>query len=145
MRVLRSMRILAAAAGLTLALSSMGWAQSNSGQATGSHTGQGTGPFSGQSSTTGRASTQSQTPTLPSIVPPDMEPPPKMEQDQAKLRNVDRQKQLVLETQKLLALATELKDDVDKSNKDTLSLDVVRKAEEIEKLARSVKEKMKGS
>ena len=39
----------------------------------------------------------------------------------------------------------ELKSQVDKSNKDTLSLDVVRKADEIEKLARSVKEKMKGS
>ena len=68
-----------------------------------------------------------------------------MEQDQARARNVDRQKQLVLDTQKLLALANELKSDVDKSTKDTLSLDVVRKAEEIEKLAHSVKEKMKGS
>jgi nitric oxide reductase activation protein len=68
-----------------------------------------------------------------------------MEQDQAKLRNVDRQKQLVSDTDKLLALANELKVDVDKSNKDTLSLDVIRKADEIEKLAHSVKEKMKGS
>ncbi len=47
--------------------------------------------------------------------------------------------------QKLLSLANELKADVDKSSKDTLSLDVVRKADEIEKLAHSVKEKMKGS
>ncbi len=61
------------------------------------------------------------------------------------MRNLDRQKQLVLDTQKLLALANQLKSDVDKSNKDTLSLDVIRKADEIEKLARSVKEKMKGS
>ncbi len=61
------------------------------------------------------------------------------------MRNLDRQKQLVLDTQKLLALANQLKSDVDKSNKDTLSLDVIRKAEEIEKLAHSVKEKMKGS
>jgi hypothetical protein len=74
-----------------------------------------------------------------------MGPPPQMEQDQAKMRNVDRQKQLVSDTQKLLALANELKTDVDKSNKDTLSLDVIRKADEIEKLAHSVKEKMKGS
>ena len=44
-----------------------------------------------------------------------------------------------------MALANELKSQVDKSNKDTLSLDVVRKADEIEKLAHSVKEKMKGS
>ena len=68
-----------------------------------------------------------------------------MVQEQAKMRNLDRQKQLVLDTQKLLALANQLKSDVDKSNKDTLSLDVIRKADEIEKLARSVKEKMKGS
>ena len=69
---------------------------------------------------------------------------PQLEQDQAKLRNKDRQKQLVADTQKLLALATELKTDVDKSNKDTLSMDVIKKADEIEKLAHSVKERMKG-
>lgn len=68
-----------------------------------------------------------------------------MENDQAKMRNNERQKQLVSDTQKLLALANELKEDVDKSNKDTLSLDVIKKADEIEKLAHSVKEKMKGS
>jgi hypothetical protein len=50
----------------------------------------------------------------------------------------------VEDTTKLLALANELKVAVDKSNKDTLSLDVVRKADEIEKLAHSVKERMKG-
>jgi hypothetical protein len=61
------------------------------------------------------------------------------------MRSVDRQKQLVLDTQRLLALANELKADVDKSNKDMLSLDVIRKADEIEKLAHTVKEKMKGN
>jgi hypothetical protein len=66
-----------------------------------------------------------------------------MELSQAKMRNTERQKQLVEETQKLLSLANELKADVDKSNKDTLSLEVVRKADEIEKLAHNVKEKMK--
>ena len=65
--------------------------------------------------------------------------------DQEKARNDDRQKRLVADTQKLLALATELKADVDKTNKDTLSVDVVKKADEIEKLAHSVKEKMKGT
>jgi nitric oxide reductase activation protein len=79
------------------------------------------------------------------MVPGDMGPSPAMAQEQAKMRNVDRQKQLVSDTQKLLALANELKSDVDKSNKDTMSLDVIRKADEIEKLAHSVKEKMKGS
>lgn len=69
----------------------------------------------------------------------------KLEHDQAKLRNIDRQKQIVADTQKLVELANELQSDVQKSNKDTLSLDVIRKADEIEKLAKSVREKMKGS
>jgi hypothetical protein len=69
----------------------------------------------------------------------------KMEAEQAKMRNAGRQKQLVEDTQKLLALANELKTDVDKSTKDTMSLDVIRKADEIEKLAHNVKERMKGN
>ena len=84
-------------------------------------------------------------PALPPIVPPGEGPSPSMEASQARLRNADRQKQLVLDTQKLLTLANELKVEVDKSTKDTMSLDVIRKADEIEKLAHSVKEKMKGS
>ena len=63
---------------------------------------------------------------------------------QAIAMNNDRQKKLVADTEKLLALANELKMDVDKSSKDTLSLDVIKKADEIEKLAHSVKERMKG-
>jgi hypothetical protein len=62
-----------------------------------------------------------------------------------RLRNSERQKSLVDDTSRLLSLANELKAEVDKSSKDTLSLDVIRKADEIEKLAHSVKEKMKGS
>jgi hypothetical protein len=61
-----------------------------------------------------------------------------------KARNVDRQKQLQRDTDKLLSLAKELKDQVDKSNKDMLSVDVVKKAAEIEKLAKSVKDRMRG-
>ena len=68
----------------------------------------------------------------------------KMDKGQERQINDDRQKRLVEDTTKLLALANELKAAVDKSNKDTLSLDVVRKADEIEKLAHSVKERMKG-
>jgi len=63
---------------------------------------------------------------------------------QAILRNDQRQKDLVRDTQKLYALAGQLKTDVAKSNKDILSIDVIKKADEIEKLAKSVKEKMKG-
>jgi hypothetical protein len=63
---------------------------------------------------------------------------------QEKMRNNDRQKRLVADTDKLLVLATDLKTQVDKSTKDTLSVDVIKKADEIEKLAHSVKERMKG-
>jgi hypothetical protein len=61
-----------------------------------------------------------------------------------KARQADRQQQLVKDTDKLLDLAKQLKEQVDKSNKDTLSIDVVKKAAEIEKLAKSVKDRMRG-
>jgi hypothetical protein len=66
------------------------------------------------------------------------------EEKQAKLRNEDRQKRLIADTDKLLQLATELHNDVGKTDQHILSLDVVRRADEIEKLAHSVKERMKG-
>jgi nitric oxide reductase activation protein len=69
---------------------------------------------------------------------------PHRNEQQEKMRNNDRQKRLVADTDKLLALATDLKAQVDKSTKDTLSVDVIKKADEIEKLAHSVKERMKG-
>jgi hypothetical protein len=63
---------------------------------------------------------------------------------QQKMRVSERQKQLVADTDKLLALTTALKEQVDESDKNILSLDMVKKAEEIEKLAHSVKERIKG-
>ena len=60
-----------------------------------------------------------------------------------KRRNDARQEEIVKDTNKLLTLATELKTDVDKTSKDTLSIDVIKKADEIEKLARTVKDRMK--
>jgi len=42
-------------------------------------------------------------------------------------------------------LATELKAEMDKSSKDMLSLSVMRKADEIEKLARKVRAEMRAS
>jgi hypothetical protein len=62
----------------------------------------------------------------------------------AKKRNLQRQEDIKKDTDKLLSLATELKQDVDKTDENTLSVDVIKKAEEIEKLAHTVKEKMKG-
>ena len=70
--------------------------------------------------------------------------PPSVLARQAKARDDDRQKQLVNDTNKLLQLATELKTEVDKTNKNVLSVDVIKKADEIEKLAKNVKDRMKG-
>jgi hypothetical protein len=65
--------------------------------------------------------------------------------DMEKKLNEQRELNLKKDTEKLLELATELKQYVDKTNENTLSMDVIKKAEQIEKLAKSVKEKMKGS
>jgi hypothetical protein len=68
----------------------------------------------------------------------------KMEHDREKKFNEERQADLKRDTDKLLQLATQLKHAVDKSSENTLSLDVIKKAGEIEKLAKSVREKMRG-
>jgi hypothetical protein len=57
--------------------------------------------------------------------------------------NAERKKQIADDSARLLKLAADLKAEVDKSTKDTLSLNVIRLADEIENLARDVKEKMK--
>lgn len=69
----------------------------------------------------------------------------RIERDMAKKANQLRQVQLQRDAATLLKLATELKQYVDKTNEYTLSLEVVKKSEEIEKLAHSVKEKMKAN
>lgn len=66
-----------------------------------------------------------------------------MRETQAKARNDERQKRLVSDTDKLLALATQLHADVAKTDRNILSLDVVRRCEELEKLAHAIKERMK--
>jgi len=67
-----------------------------------------------------------------------------IEHDMAKKAAKERVAALKSDTDKLLKLSVELKAYVDKSDENVLSLDVIKKAEEIEKLARSVKDKMKG-
>jgi hypothetical protein len=47
--------------------------------------------------------------------------------EQQKMRIAERQKQLVADTDKLLSLTTALKEQVSESNKDILSLDMVRR------------------
>jgi hypothetical protein len=56
-----------------------------------------------------------------------------------------RQKQLADDTAKLLTLANELKVEINKSSKDTLSLSVIKKAEQVEKLAHKVRDEMRDS
>jgi hypothetical protein len=65
------------------------------------------------------------------------------QEEAAKQRNEARQERLVADTDKLLQLAQDLKAEVDKSDKNTLSVGVIKKAEEIEKLAKGVKTRMK--
>lgn len=57
--------------------------------------------------------------------------------------NAERKRQISDDSARLLKLATELKTEVEKTSKDTLSLSVIHKAEDIEKLAHSVQQKMK--
>lgn len=76
--------------------------------------------------------------------PPEDEATIRMRKDMAKKANIERHESLKRDTDRLLDLAQQLKNQVDKSNENQLSLDVLKKAEEIEKLAHNVKEKMKG-
>ena len=71
--------------------------------------------------------------------------PPQVQKEMAKRANEQRQAELKRDTERLLKLSTELKDYVEKTNENMLSLEVIKKAEEIEKLAHSVKTKMRGN
>ena len=91
-------------------------------------------------------------PTLPAFLtnPPDKNAQMEMNERQQEQRkqnfeaaNVERKRQIAEDSANLLKLAVELKAEVDKTNKDVLSITVIRKADAIEKLARQVKEKMK--
>ena len=97
------------------------------------------------------ASSAQKTSSPPPTPRPDIASP--MEEDDARARITsdmakkaakERVAALKHDTDKLLRLSVELKESVDKSDENVLSLDVIKKAEEIEKLARSVKDKMKG-
>ena len=67
-----------------------------------------------------------------------------MQKHAAKLRNQERFAKIKKDTDHLLELATQLKQSVDEAGDQTLSLEVIRKAEQIEKLARQVRQKMVG-
>jgi len=61
-------------------------------------------------------------------------------------QEVDKQNQqeIRLEVQRLYAMATELKDEVDRTNSNAiLSLSVVKRAQDIEKLAKQIRDRAK--
>jgi hypothetical protein len=88
-------------------------------------------------------------PPLPSQVPAQrrgaaQEPmEEKWERDRKKSMNKERQADLKKDTDRLLQLATELKQYVDKTNENMLSLEVLKKTDEIEKLSKRIRDKMK--
>jgi hypothetical protein len=96
-----------------------------------------------------------QAPTVPDLNPPAVSSQanllpvvsPQMHESPAKTpadaMSAERRRQIAVDSAQMLKLATELKAEVDKTNKDTLSVAVVRKAGQIEHLAHGVKEKMK--
>jgi hypothetical protein len=95
---------------------------------------------------------QQQPPVPPPLQPPgtpgrENEPnvPPEIQKEMEKKANEQRHAELKRDTDRLLKLSTELKDYVDKTNQNVLSVDVIKKADEIEKLAHSVKTKMRGN
>lgn len=104
------------------------------------------GVVSGAENTASAAIPASQSSTDPQYGPRRNQQSPdeaKIERDMAKKRNKERQQKLKEDTDKLLKLATELKQYVDKTNDEILSIEVLKKTDEIEKLAKSVREKMK--
>jgi hypothetical protein len=66
-----------------------------------------------------------------------------MRAEQKKMIQIEQQKQLKADTDKLVALTAALKEQVDSADKNVLSLDMLKKAEQIEKLAHNVKERIK--
>jgi hypothetical protein len=87
---------------------------------------------------------QPRTPSVRGTTPSDEDGDPmarQMAEQLATKRNGQRQKQIVDDTAKLLQLAQQLKEEVNKGKADDAMF--MKKAEEIEKLAKSVKEKMR--
>jgi hypothetical protein len=63
--------------------------------------------------------------------------------ERAKAMDADRRKRLAADVDRLVSLTNELKSDIDKTTKDQLSLEVIKKAQEIEKLAHDVQNRLK--
>ncbi len=83
----------------------------------------------------------------PGALNDDLSTDPKQQMHQAMIARgmAERQAQLRSDTEKLVALTAELKQHVDKAGVNILSMDVIRKAQEIQKLAKSVQDKMRNA
>ena len=92
----------------------------------------------GVASLGGTPAAQGRAPVPPPPTPAEIE----MQRRMAKQRNQERFAKIRKDTDQLLELATQLKQSVDAAGDQTLSLAVIRKAEQIEKLARQVRQKM---
>ena len=68
-----------------------------------------------------------------------------VQRQQAIAANEQRQVEIRRDTEKMAELTQELKDYLLKSEQGVMSVDAIKKAEQIEKLAHSVKSKMKQS
>jgi hypothetical protein len=66
-----------------------------------------------------------------------------IQKQQAIAANLQRQVEIRRDTEKMAALMQELKDYLAKADHGVISIDAIKKAEQIEKLAHSVKSKMK--
>jgi spore coat polysaccharide biosynthesis protein SpsF (cytidylyltransferase family) len=73
------------------------------------------------------------------------DPHQRLQQELTARAVAERQSQLRVDTQKLVALTAELKQHVDKTGANILSMDVIKKAQEIQKLAKSVQNKMRNA
>ncbi|HWF91527.1 MAG TPA: hypothetical protein VN684_04535 [Terriglobales bacterium] len=98
------------------------------------------------------AQSQEGVPKLPDIIrnSPDHMNIPVTTDDQAQREQAIRaaqmrQEEIKRETQKLFELSAQLKEQMDKGNGQVLSVDALKKTEEIEKLAHKLKGKMKSA
>ncbi len=65
--------------------------------------------------------------------------------DEARIEaaNAERKKQICADSDRLLKMAADLKDELDKTSKDTVSVDTIHKIDAIQKLAKDMKDKLR--
>jgi len=107
------------------------------------------------------AAQQQQTPGVPPSMPGLSQPPPtrlpnlgsadalpdplraEMREKMLRAANEQRHKKMLDDANKMVQLSNELKADVEKTQNDELSMEVIKKAVEVEKLAHDVQQRMK--